>query len=167
MKMLSNLTAADLRQILRYDPDTGEWIALTRRSSHRRAGETLPKRKGKRKQLRINGKAYLGYRLAWLYMLGEWPLVQIDHIDGDLTNDCWDNLRPATQTLNNANSKKFRSNTSGVKGVVWSKHRRKWIAQISKNGKYSNLGSFDKIEAASKTYQEAATKLFGEYARYE
>ena len=60
---------------------------------------------------RIIGIDNLDYRcgrLAWFYMLGRWPVFEIDHIDGNSLNDIWDNLRDVTRKENCKNSMKFR-----------------------------------------------------------
>ncbi|URN85894.1 AP2 domain-containing protein [Acetobacterium wieringae] len=53
-----------------------------------------------------------------------------------------------------------KSNTSGIKGVVWDKSRQKWIAQITFKGKNINLGRYDDIKEASKARAEAENKYF-------
>jgi hypothetical protein len=74
------------------------------------------------------------------------------------------NLRPATATLNNANSKKRLGTTSRFKGVSWESFTGRWRAQIRNAGKSFSLGRFaDEIEAA-KAYDAAAREQFGEFA---
>lgn len=90
--------------------------------------------------------------------------LSTDHVNGDRLDNRKNNLRSCTQTLNNANSKLRRSNTSGYKGVVWHKKDTKWQAQLTKHNKLHYLGQFtDKIEAA-KAYNRAAIQHFGEFA---
>jgi hypothetical protein len=103
---------------------------------------------------------------VFLYHHGYIP-DYIDHINGDSLDNRIENLREATQSLNGANSKLAKSNTSGFKGVTWRKDTKKWMAQITKNKKHYNLGSFENIEAAATAYRIAAEKLFGEFARPE
>lgn len=102
----------------------------------------------------------------------------IDHRDRDKSNNCRSNLRPATNGMNRANSKRNDNNKSGFKGV----HRRKsrpipvgrkvrsdrlseiWIAQINVNGKKIHLGQFVTPSEAHRAYAKAAKHHFGEYA---
>ena len=72
---------------------------------------------GKYTYISIYGKRYPAHRLAWLYIYGEWPPDQIDHIDGEPSNNRLDNLRLATNSENQQNRKIASNNTSGAKGV--------------------------------------------------
>lgn len=105
------------------------------------------------------------HRLVWLYVHGHMP-QQIDHINGDRSDNRLCNLREATQSLNNANSARRSNNTSGSKGVCWNSKRNCWQAHIKPPGqKRVYLGRFDKFEDAAAAYERAATVYFGEYAR--
>jgi hypothetical protein len=90
--------------------------------------------------------------------------VEIDHIDGDGLNNKDENLRFCTHSQNSANRVDSK-NTSGYKGVVWSKAGSKWQSQIIVNRQYIYLGYFGDIEDAARAYDEAAKKYFGEFAR--
>jgi hypothetical protein len=94
------------------------------------------------------------------------PEVKVDHRDGNGLNCQDDNLRVATQAQNQANRGAQRNNTSGFKGVTWSKQAGKWQAKIEVNGKSKHLGYFrlDQIEEAAQAYDRAAIELFGEFA---
>jgi hypothetical protein len=103
---------------------------------------------------------YRGSRLAWLYITGEWPDGQVDHIDRIRTNDSWDNLRLATAKQNQENRSVPSGSLSGIKGVLWQPDRRRWIAQITNNGKSHNLGRFTRLEDAIAARQKAESELF-------
>jgi hypothetical protein len=90
-----------------------------------------------------------------------------DHEDGNGLNNQRYNLRLATHAENNHNRRRGRTNTSGFKGVSWSKAKRKWQAVIMFNNKQKHLGYFTTPELAHTAYCEAATELFGEFARFE
>lgn len=89
----------------------------------------------------------------------------IDHIDGNTFNNQKTNLRICTKAENMRNCKLSKANTSGHKGVYWSKKERKWIASIVINRRKIRLGGFSCIEDAAKAYREAALKYHGEFAR--
>jgi len=159
------LTHARLRELLRYDAETGEFRWEKRMSRSVRAGDVagVTDRDGYRR-ITIAGRIYPAHRLAWLYMTGTWCSVLVDHRDGDPSNNRWDNLRRATVSQNNANRRLHRNNKCGFKGVV----RNQWgrfCASIYKNGRRRHLGMHATPQAAHAAYIAAARKLFGEFAR--
>jgi HNH endonuclease len=89
----------------------------------------------------------------------------IDHASGDKLDNRRANLRSATRTLNNANSKPRANCSSQFKGVAWLKTYRRWWAYINKGGKRINLGYFTDEASAGRAYNTAAKQLFGEFAR--
>lgn len=90
--------------------------------------------------------------------------IAIDHINHDQFDNRKCNLRLCTISQNNKNQIKRKDNTSGFKGVSYSKQRKKYIAQISCDKKYFNLGGYKTKEEAAKVYDHYASVLFGEFA---
>lgn len=91
-----------------------------------------------------------------------------DHEDGNGLNNQCNNLRNATPRQNSQNSKKRTDNTSGHKGVTWSKgdnRLSRWRARIVIDGKEVYLGRFLTLEEASKAYERAAKEHYNEFAR--
>jgi len=86
----------------------------------------------------------------------------VDHINGNKLDNRKENLRTCTKAENRLNSKMPTSNTSGYKGV--GKYGKKWYARISHKYQRYDLGTFDTPELAAEAYNEAATRLFGEFA---
>jgi hypothetical protein len=113
----------------------------------------------------INKKMYYNHRIIFLMFHG-WMPAKIDHIDNNPFNNKIDNLRPATNVENGQNAKKRMDNTSGVKGVYWSKRDKKWQVRVQINGKRKSFGYYDSIELADLVAQEARTKYHGQYARH-
>jgi hypothetical protein len=96
------------------------------------------------------GEAYKAHRLAWLLTYKDWPLGDIDHIDGNKSNNAIKNLRDVSRSKNSLNTKETSSNKSGYKGV--SLHNGKWRARIMVEGKQTIIGSYDTPEEASLAY---------------
>lgn len=159
------ITAARLRELVHYSPDTGvlTWIvSYGRARSGAAAGCRDPSGYWR---VQIDGHIYLGHRLAWLYMTGEWPPHNIDHINGDPSDNRLVNLRPATQAENCRNTRLRSNNTSGFKGVYFAKYSQRWAAAIRVDGHLRYLGSFETAEEAHAAYCGAATQFHGEFAR--
>lgn len=112
----------------------------------------------------VIGKAYMVHRLIWLYVNGCFPELEIDHINGDKSDNRYVNLRLATRTENMMNMKKPAHNTSGFKGVSW--HKNKWEVYIKLNKKQTYVGSSKDPKVAYAMYCEAATKYYGQFARF-
>lgn len=91
--------------------------------------------------------------------------LQGDHINHDTLDNRDENLRTVTQAQNQHNRGANRNSASGLKGVYWMKHDRKWIAQIRLDGKSKYLGSFDDPISAHAAYAKASLKYHGEFGR--
>jgi len=158
------LTAERLREILDYDPETGIFIwreGVKRHTAGTRAG--YPGFWGYWR-VGIGGKAYRLCRLAWLYMTGEWPKEEIDHINAKRNDDRFVNLREASRAMNAQNLRKpHRDNTHGLTGVMRFKKNwstiEKWTSQIMAKGKRYHLGVFDTPEEAHQAYLKAKREL--------
>jgi hypothetical protein len=89
------------------------------------------------------------------------PHEQTDHINRDKLDDRRENLRLATRSENSRNRVLQNNNTSGLRGVT--KHRKRWVAQISIDGKTVNLGTFDTKQEASEVYLQKYHEMHHEY----
>jgi hypothetical protein len=148
------LTQERLKQLLHYDPDTG---VFTGNLTNRKVGSVSD-----RGYLRLNlqNRLYMAHRIAWLYMTGDFPEREIDHIDGDKLNNRWVNLRPATRKQNMENTSLFSTSTSGYRGVTWYKRNNKWGATAFHNGKRHFAGLFDTAEEAAVAAKQLRDELF-------
>lgn len=163
------ITHAELKSILRYDPDTGHWTWLVDRGRLAKAGQRAgtPHYTQGYIRLHIKGRMHQSHSLAHFYMTGEWPAEEIDHINGVRDDNRWTNLREASKALNLLNRKTYSSNTSGQKGVNWHPKLGKWRVRIQKHGRRIALGCYDTLEEASAAYSRAADAIFGEFRRIE
>lgn len=128
------------------------WCALRSRNGFY-AGRNVSRRQG--------GGTILLHREILKAPLG----VEVDHIDGDGLNNLIENLRFCSHAQNIQNSPKKCNNTSGHKGVAFSRAAGRWQAQITVRGRQMYLGLFDTAIDAAVAYDNAATELHGEFAR--
>ena len=110
----------------------------------------------------IDRVPYYAHRLAWLYVHGEHPAGEIDHINAVAADDRIASLRQCSRSENARNTR--RRNPSGFKGVFASQSRR-WRAQISLNGRSTHLGMYDTAQEAAAAYDAAARLHFENFAR--
>ena len=158
------LTAARVRELLRYDPDTGEltWRVKGRGSGiGNRAGAVC----GPYRQICVDGVHCREHRLIWFMETGEWPPEYIDHRNRIGTDNRWLNLRCATPCQNNMNRDAGKNSKTGIVGVCPDKASGKYEAHITVNGRLLHLGKYECVEAASAVRCEAARHYFGDFAR--
>ena len=113
----------------------------------------------------FDGKQYRAHRVAWALFYGEWPTLQIDHINGNRLDNRIQNLRPATNSENSRNSQISKNNTSGITGVTYHAKAKKWVAQIMVNRKNHYIGLFDSKAAAAAARQAAQVQFFQEFSK--
>lgn len=160
------LTYEKLREILHYDREAGIFTWKVSRGRCARPGVLAGCiNKGGYHKINIGGRKYSTHRLAWLYMTGQWPMGEIDHINCNPLDNRFANLREADRFGNTRNTKKRRDNTSGFKGVGFKDGR--WVARIWIGGKRKHIGYFGSAEDAHIAYVAAADKYHGEFARFE
>lgn len=158
------LTAEELRKHLSYDPATGIFRWLTQRPKIQ-IGAIAGTLQREYWMIHFSGVDYHAQRLAWLHMTGEWPRGDVDHENLDKLDNRWTNLREASRSQNCANVGLLSTNTSGFKGVSFSKVAQKWHAYIKVEGRRVHLGLHETREAAGEAYDRAAIAAFGEFAR--
>ena len=138
-----SLTQDRLKDLLHYDPETGVFKNKVTRNPRAKQGSVA----GYLNTIgyvviQIAGEKIHAHRLAWLYVHGNWPANEIDHINRKRNDNRIANLRDATRSENIHNASESPRNTSGYRGVTWNSRRKKWQAQIMANKKYLFLGLY-------------------------
>ena len=160
------LTAERVRAALRYSPIVGvfEWRQSGRRIRAGGLAGAVVRPSGY-VRIVLDGIPYPAHRLAWLYMTGEWPADEVDHIDGDRSNNAWKNLRQATQTTNSWNKRNSQKPSLGAKGVSFLKGTGRWQARVVKNGETWRR-AYPTQQEAEAAIVEKRKELHGEFANH-
>jgi len=149
------ITAERLRELAHYCPETGEFTHLQskgRKKAGMRAGSL---RNDGYIYIMFGGVRALAHRFAWLYMTGNWPVQEIDHIDGNKRNNAFSNLRDVDRSLNTQNQNRAKVNNKiGLLGVTQLK-TGKFVATIMLRGKRHYLGVFKSPQEAHQAYLNA------------
>ena len=167
-----------LRKVLRYEPETGDLFWRTRPldmfqdgvqsalHSCRRYNSTYANKQAFRNKCHNGyyrglalGRQMLAHRAIWAIFYGRWPACQIDHINGNPSDNRIHNLREVSHAENSRNMSLKKTNTSGHQGVSWCDTRKNWRAYVNINGKYKYIGRFDCKDAAVKASKDARRKL--------
>ena len=157
-----DISAKEINEILEYRD--GEFYWKVGGNGRRPGKKTGCLGSGGYLQVRIKYKLYLVHRLVWI-MHGKEPAPIIDHINGNKLDNRLENLRAVTQSQNSMNRKQRSDNTSGIKGVRWSKHKQKWIGTVGINYKSYSVGEFNNKEDAAIAVAVLREKLHGEFAQ--
>lgn len=161
------IDAVLLRSLLDYDPETGEfrWRGRTGRGRAGMIAGNVHKQRGYR-HISINHKLYSAGILAWVYVNGEMPSGEIDHIDRVRHNNKISNLRDVPHRVNMQNiSIEPLNNKLGLTGVR--KVNLRYQAQIQVNRKNHHLGYFTTPQEAHAAYLHAKSVLHHETAFHE
>jgi len=126
------ITQKRLKELLSYDVETGIFTRVTSTKGARVGSIAGRATKGRYVDIRVDGTRYGGHRLVWLYVYGNLPEIEIDHINHDRTDNRITNLRLAGHKANQKNRSLNKDNTSGVSGI--SKHISGWAVSIGGAG---------------------------------
>lgn len=159
------ISHAELLRLLHYNPATGVFTRYGVANGNGRGKRPFARRADRLKddseyrRVFVAGRDYSAGRLAFFYMTGHWPTLEIDHIDGCKSNNAWVNLREITRQHNQQNQRRaYRSNkSSGLLGVR--RNGRGWAARISVDGKQISLGTFPTPGIAHAAYIDAKRSL--------
>lgn len=154
-----------VRNLFDYDRDTGllTWRVRKRNSVH--IGEVAGSLDAHGYIcVQIDGRPHKAHRLIWLWLHGEWPPKEIDHINGNRSDNREANLRLANNFQNSANRLRQKNNTSGYKGVSLHRKTGKWQASARLGGNLRYLGLFASASEAHAVYVNATRQYHGDFA---
>ena len=154
--MSDKLTAERLRELLSYNADTGVFTYRLRRGCRSAGAVAGCMRSDGYTVISVDTRNCFSHRLVWLYVTGSLPAGEIDHIDGDRSNNRIANLRDVSPAENSRNLSLKAKNTSGYQGVTFYKKTKRWMARIRIDGKQNHIGFYDTPEAAHAAYARAA-----------
>ena len=166
------LTQKLLKEFLHYNPETGVFTWLQKSRAHFRSDGNWKAWNSRRVgteagsventgyiRIGIFDKRYQAHRLAFLWVSGELPCEEVDHINGVRNDNRWANLRTVSRLENCKNRALSNNNKSGISGVGWYAPYHKWFAKIGVNGKERHLGYFDSKKEAAAKRKEAEVAL--------
>lgn len=157
---ISVLPATELLARISYDPISGEfrWACAGRGVAAGKAAGSLS-RFGYH-IIKLGRQQYRAHRLAWLIVHGEWPQGEIDHINGDRTDNRIANLRVVDRAANSQNRwTAHHDNSCGLLGATWNKQHKRWQAKLVARKVRHHLGYFDTAQQAHDAYVAAKKRL--------
>lgn len=156
---MSDITAAEVRELLDYEPDTGIFTWKVSRGRSPVGAPAGTKHSRGYVVIKINKKDYLAHKLVWLIHTGKMPTSEIDHINGITSDNRFSNLRDVSHRENLRNTSLHRSNKSGCCGVRFLAARGHWIAEITNFNSAIYLGSFKSMDEAKQARKTAEALL--------
>ncbi len=158
MSRTNSITHQELLKILSYNPETGVFTWVIRSANRIQIGAVAgSKTKKGYINIIINKVSYKAHRLAWLYVYGNLPANEIDHINREKDDNRLENLRLATRAQQCQNQNSRINSSTGFLGVY--KKKLKYQAAITVNGVKHYLGSFSSPELAHSAYLLAKASL--------
>lgn len=161
------LTLERLKYALNYDPLSG---IFTRASVM--TGSSIGSVCGSKKPtgyiiITIDRFLYRAHRLAWLYIHGEWPEGDVDHINRNRSDNRISNLRCVTRSQNLLNSQLRSDSKTKIKNVCFNKQANKYQVTFTFTGKQIHAGFYDTLELADSAARQFRIKIHGEFCCHE
>ena len=144
------MTQKQLKKIISYDPKTG----IISRNNSKKPNPKQVNHNNNGLRIMINRTSYRHGRLIWFYMVGHWPKGEVDHIDGNSSNNKLNNLRDVTSGQN-----KFNMNRIGY--TIRKNRRKKYFVRVRVEGREISIGYFLTTKEARKQYVKAKIKHHG------
>ena len=154
-----NITQKRLKELLKYSPDTGELVWVAQSSNRIKVGEVAGTMlTNGYLNISIDGQRYRAHRLAWLYVYGDLPINQIDHINRNKIDNRIVNLREVSNKENHRNMPLQRNNKTRISGVGWCRSQGRWRSHITVDGRFIHLGYRDSMLDAAAIRKSAEYK---------
>lgn len=154
--------------VFSYCPSTGRLIWKIKPSKNKEIGDVVgvtPNSLGYRR-LRLNKKLHYQHRVIYEMFIGEIPEgMEVDHIDGNPSNNLLCNLRLVSHNENMYNRKVHLRNKFCHTGVSFDKSRNKYVAYINHSGKRIFLGRFNTSDEAICARERKEKQIYGEFSR--
>lgn len=158
----TNITIARLREAFDYDPETGALKWLISRRGQAKPGDLAGHANHGYWMTKLDQQIMMVHRVGWALTHGRWPNGDIDHIDGNPSNNRLSNLRECSRSENMQNRRTPKSTTkSGLLGV-WRTRRhlsKPWVAAVVIGRKKVWGGYFATKEEAAAEYLAAKARL--------
>lgn len=162
------MALSEIKEYLRCDPERGTLHWIKRPATCVHVGDLAG---GLNTQgyimFRLKGVLYRAHRVIWEFVNGELEdSVEIDHINNDRSDNRIENLRIANRCENCQNMAKPSNNTSGIKGVSWSKYHSKWECYCAVDGVKHKLGRYDSLAEAEQVVVDFRSEHHREFANH-
>lgn len=154
----------EFTRYLSYDKETGVFVNKISRGRAGAGTAAGSKNKDGYLRVKVEGREFYLHRLAWFMTHNEWP-VQIDHINGDKSDNRICNLRPADNSKNSCNKGVQSNNKSGYKGVSFHKASGLWRAACQVNGVKYDIGYFKSKRDAAIAIENKRIEVHGDFYR--
>lgn len=150
------LTSERVRFLFDYNPASGDLLWRNPTSTRCAVGDRVGVMASNgRRYVGVDGIKYLAHRIAWLYVHGALPDANIAAKNENYDDLRLDNLYPQSFSETATRNQTRRTNTSGIRGVIWDKDKGKWRAEITRDYQRIMLGRFDTREEAHDAYTQA------------
>lgn len=145
----SDVTRADLLEWFTYNAETGNLHRIRTVENGTWAGGIAGGIDGNGyRRIRFNGRLYREHQLVWAYFYGSFPVVEIDHINGNRIDNRVENLRLSNRFEQTQNIRVRSTNNTGFKHIVYVEERKKYRVGYKMRKKNIFVGHFDTLEEA-------------------
>lgn len=143
-------TRESVLEKLDYSPDTGQFLWKVGSRAGDVAGHLATERNKTYIRIRVNGELIMAHLLAWLVLYGEFPSFEIDHENGDGTDNRKDNLVRSNRLLNNRNARQRSDTKAEFRNISKLTNSNKYALMVKYAKKHFTVGGFDTEDVAAK-----------------